>query len=165
MDRFYQRVNYPALTDVEIDWGSMKVNEQYPKRLPDVFVGRPMILTGRFDGKVPSAIRVSGQAANEPVVLNLNTRAGDGSMKHSGLPSVWARLKISDVSDQALLRPKKELSEEIKQVALEYGLLSDFTAFVAVDSIIKREPGVSVTVPVESPVPEGVKPETTVKDQ
>jgi Ca-activated chloride channel family protein len=88
-----------------------------------------------------------------------------GATKHSGLAGVWARHKIADLSDQALLRSSRSLLNEIRQVALDYGLLSDFTAFVAVDSIVKKEAGISVTVPVEVPVPEGVKPETTVKDK
>jgi Ca-activated chloride channel family protein len=141
MDRFY-RVNFPAMTDVKLDWGGMQVSEMYPKSVPDLFVGRPVVLTGRFEGKLPAEIRVSGQAANEPVTFSLPVRSG--ATKHSGLAGVWARHKIADLSDQALLRSSRSLLNEIRQVALDYGLLSDFTAFVAVDSIVKKEAGISV---------------------
>ena len=43
---------------------------------------------------------------------------------------------------------------EVKQVALEHGLMSAYTAFVAVDSSIKTagDHGTSVAVPVPVPV-------------
>jgi len=35
------------MTDVQIDWGALDVREVYPQSVPDLFVGRPVILTGR----------------------------------------------------------------------------------------------------------------------
>ena len=57
-----------------------------------------------------------------------------------------------------------ELPEQIKQVALDYGLMSAYTAFIAVDSsqITVGDHGTTVNVPV--PVPDGVRYETTVKE-
>ncbi len=54
--------------------------------------------------------------------------------------------------------------DQIRDVALEYGLMSAYTAYVAVDSQSKTagDHGTSVKVPV--PVPEGVKYDTTVKE-
>jgi len=53
---------------------------------------------------------------------------------------------------------------EIKQVALEYGLMSAYTAFVAVDSSRRTEGDHGVTVVVPVPVPDGVRYETTVRN-
>ncbi|MHC4088613.1 MAG: hypothetical protein ACYSU5_25915 [Planctomycetota bacterium] len=49
-------------------------------------------------------------------------------------------------------------------VALEYSLMSAYTAFVAVDSsrITEGDHGVTVDVPV--PVPDGVRYDTTVRE-
>ena len=49
-------------------------------------------------------------------------------------------------------------------MALEYGLMPAYTAFVAVDSLTRTagDHGVSVAVPV--PVPEGVRYDTTVTE-
>ena len=54
---------------------------------------------------------------------------------------------------------------EIRATALEYGLLSQFTAFVAVDSSRVTEGAEGTTVPVPVPVPAGVKYETTVPEK
>jgi Ca-activated chloride channel family protein len=57
------------------------------------------------------------------------------------------------------------INQEIRQVALDYNLMSAFTAFVAVDASRRTEGTVGVTVPVAVPVPEGVRYETTVSER
>jgi Ca-activated chloride channel family protein len=57
------------------------------------------------------------------------------------------------------------IAERIRQVALDYNLMSTFTAFVAVDSSRRTEGREGVTVPVAVPVPEGVRYDTTVNER
>ena len=59
----------------------------------------------------------------------------------------------------------EELPRQIKQVALDYGLMSAFTAFVAVDSTRRTKGTGAATVPVAVTVPEGVNYETTVSGE
>src|SRR5690606_25152016 len=47
VNTFYRYVDHPVLTDIEIDWGNLSVDEVYPRVLPDLFASRPMIITGR----------------------------------------------------------------------------------------------------------------------
>jgi Ca-activated chloride channel family protein len=56
------------------------------------------------------------------------------------------------------------VAPQITQVALAYGLMSAYTAFVAVDSshVTAGDHGTTVAVPV--PVPDGVRYDTTVPE-
>lgn len=164
MDDFFERISHPAMTDLQIDWGGLQVNEVFPHRLPDLFVGRPVMLTGRFSGSNTTKIRVQGKAGLQPVTVEIRPRLNDTAALHRGLPGAWARMKIADLADRSTYEAHAELSEEIRQVALDYGLMSAFTAFVAVDSARRTEGAKGTTVPVAVPVPEGVKYETTVKE-
>ena len=163
MDLLFERLSHPAMANLSVDWGDMQVSHVFPRRLPDLFVGRPVIVTGRFKGDGTTKARITGKVGGETheVVLPVDL---DGSARHAGLPSVWARMKIADLYDQATYDPNPDLRGDIKQVALEYGLMSAYTAFVAVDSASRTagEHGTTVHVPV--PVPEGVRYETTVQE-
>lgn len=160
VDLFYDRISHPALTDVQIDWGDMEVSDVYPRQLPDLFVGRPVVVTGRFSGQKESAIRIAGRVGNREKEIRVPMK----SAAHPGIACVWARKRIEDLATQATYNAGSALPTEIKQVALEYGLMSAYTAFVAVDStqITAGNHGVTVAVPV--PVPEGVRYDTTVQD-
>lgn len=163
MEDFFNRISHPALTDLRIDWGGMQVEEVFPRAVPDLFVGRPVVLTGRFNGNGDTTLRVAGSVANVPVSFNVPASMAVGRAANSALPSVWARMKIADLADQSLLAPDARLQAQIKQVALDHNLMSAYTAFIAVDSTRQTDGSEGVTVPVAVPVPEGVNYDTTVK--
>jgi Ca-activated chloride channel family protein len=165
MEDFFKRISHPGLTDIAIDWGTLQVSEVFPRATPDLFVGRPVILTGRFQGPTGTPVRIRGRVAGEPVEVIVPV-ASDGSLaNHHGLSSVWARMKIADLADESTHTPNTELPDQIKRVALDYGLMSAFTAFVAVDATRRTEGAEATTVPVAVPVPEGVKYHTTVPEK
>jgi Ca-activated chloride channel family protein len=53
--------------------------------------------------------------------------------------------------------------DEIRRVALQYGLMSEWTSFVAVDSLSRTEGNFGTTVVQPVPVPSGVRYDTTVE--
>ena len=162
MDKFFDSISHPALTDIKINWGAMKVKDVYPARIPDLFVGRPVILTGRFEGKMPAEIRVNGMTGAEATQVVIKASTPESGAGHEGIPSVWARMKIADLADRSTYTPNMELPDQIKEIALNYNLLSAFTAFVAVDSSQRTKGKTGTTVSQAVPVPKGVKYNTTV---
>ena len=164
MRYFFNRISRPVLSDVEIDWGTMKVTDTYPKRMPDLFVGRAVVVTGKFNGE-PGEPEVQGRAGGQRVEYAVPRRGDENA--HAFIPNIWARLRIADLEDrQAWTRdPHHELAGAIKKTALEYGLMSDYTAFVAVDASRRTEGKHGTTVHQAVPVPRGVRYETTVKEK
>ena len=161
MDDFFARVSRPALTDVEIDWGGMAVTDVYPRTLPDLFVGRPLVITGKYAGD-RKAIQVLGSSGGERLTL-MTALDVDGNAG-SSLAKVWARLRIADLADRQTWAgdPHGELGDAIRNTALRYQLVSNYTSFVAVDSSRKTAGDHGVTVHQPVPVPDGVRYETTV---
>lgn len=164
VDLFYERISHPALTDVTIDWGQMAVTDMYPRHISDLFVGRPVIVTGRFEGTGKTTIHITGKAGDQYQDISIPVDLGDSAATHPGIACVWARKRIEDLANQAVYDENRDLPGEIKQVALEYGLMSAYTAFLAVDSSQKTagDHGVTVAVPVH--VPDGVRYDTTVQN-
>jgi len=65
MSDFFERISHPGLIDIALDWGGLQVSEVFPGLTPDLFVGRPVVLTGRFQGETTTPIRITGKVANE----------------------------------------------------------------------------------------------------
>ena len=161
MDDFFARVSRPALTDIEVDWGGMAVTDVYPSTLPDLFVGRPLVVTGKFAGD-RKAVRVLGSSGGERHTL-MSAQGVDGNAG-SSLAKVWARLRIADLANRQTWAgdPHGELGDAIRNTALRYQLVSNYTSFVAVDSSMKTAGDHGITVRQPVPVPDGVRYETTV---
>ncbi|HEX5788562.1 MAG TPA: VWA domain-containing protein, partial [Woeseiaceae bacterium] len=161
MDGFFERVSHPALTDIRIDWGGMGVSEVYPAAIPDLFVGRAVTVTGRYSG-APGEVSVEGFTGGAPRSFPVATGSGAGDRPE--LAKLWARLRIADLSDRQAFEGDHygELAAAIRTTALEHQLMSDYTAFVAVDASRRTDGNYGVTVPQALPVPDGVRYETTV---
>ena len=99
-----------------------------------------------------------------PQTFSVDLAGEDRSDEHPGIAAVWARMKIADLMMAASQRPHEavEFRQEVIQTALNYNLMSSFTAFVAVDSLTVTEGDFGTTVAVPVNVPDGVKYETAV---
>ena len=162
MNDFFGRIGHPALTDLGIEWGDMQASEVYPTRLPDLFVGRPVVVTGKYRGE-PGDLTIRGRSGGE--WIEFGVESGGQEQVHAVLPRIWARLRIADLMDRRVwdADPHGELAGMIRQTALNYELMSDYTAFVAVDASRTTSGSHGVTVIQPLPTPVGVRYETTVR--
>jgi len=152
MSAFFDRICYPALTDVAIDWNGLSASEVFPARPPDLFVGRAIMLAGRFNADLPRQLTITGKVAGR--VVNVPVQIERSEMPARSIASVWARTKIAALTDK-MLNGEESLGAAIRQLALDFNLTSPSTAFVAVDST-SRTSGGDKTVRQAVPVPEGV---------
>lgn len=163
-EELYKRVEHPALTDLRIDWGGMAAVDLQPNPLPDLYLGRPVMLYGRFKGEGPAQVRITGRAGKQPFETAIAVNLNEPAQRHAALPAVWARTKIAGLHDALIgSGDSREIGEEIRTLALRHGLLSEFTAFVAVDSLTRTAGEFGTTVVQPVPVPNGVQYSTTVE--
>jgi Ca-activated chloride channel homolog len=153
------------MTDLRIDWSDLRVADVYPQRLPDLYVGRPIVVTGRFTRAGQGPVRITGRAGDDRLSLTAPVR-----LEPSGpaLSYAWARRHIAALEDQrtwtTTTSRSRWLVSRIRDTALEFGIMSAYTAFVAVDALTQTEGPYGGTVEVPVPVPEGVSYDTTVRD-
>lgn len=153
VEAFYERIKSPVLTHVEVDWGALKVGDTQPAAIPDLFAGQPLVVTGRFEEAGSSTVKVHGQVGGEPVVYELEVEFEEVTDDNPALAQLWARDRI-----KALMRERQVDEREVTALGLEYGLVTKYTSFVAVDDAVTVNPEAAtktVQVPVE--LPEGAR--------
>ncbi len=142
-DAFHERIETPYLTDVRVDWGSLSVSDVYPRRVPDLFGDRPLVVHGRYagggEGTVTVRGRIAGRAFEQRVPVSL-PRAGSVPPRRE-VQSLWARTAIRDRMLAMALRPTDALREEVTELGLRHALLTQWTSFVAVDEGYRAEEG------------------------
>jgi len=156
--RLYEHLRSPLLTDITIDWNGLPVTDVYPQRVPDLFTGRPLIISGRYTAAMKGSIRIRGKRAGEDFSREVPVTLSRAESKHNILASFWARQKIDDLMAQDWQgaqdeNMKPELQKKITQLGLDYRLMTQFTSFVAVEerTVTKDGQPVRVEVPVEMP--------------
>jgi Ca-activated chloride channel family protein len=159
--RLYQRLRAPVLTDVSIDWRGLPVADVLPGKLPDLFTGKPLVVTGRYTAAATGSIVIHGKRAGEDFEREIPVHLNNSATTNSILSTFWARRKIDDLMSQdwAGLQTgsiKPEVQKEITQLGLSYKLMTQFTSFVAVEERVVTTNGKPTRVEVPVEMPEGV---------
>lgn len=159
--RLYERLRTPLLTDVAVDWGGLPVTDVYPRRLPDLFSGQPLIISGRYTVPGKGTIRLRGMRAGESFVREIPVVFSSDASTHDVLGGFWARQRIDDLMSQDWTglqggSMKPALQKEITRLGLEYRLMTQFTSFVAVEERVVTKDGKPQRVEVPVEMPEGV---------
>jgi Ca-activated chloride channel family protein len=162
--KFHERVRSPLLTDISVDWGGLPVADVYPKRIPDLFSAKPVILTGRYTAGARGTIRLKGKMSGRDFVREIPVELPDSEARHDVLATLWARTRIDDLmsKDYAGLQQNNahaDVKETITQLGLEYRLMTQFTSFVAVEEMVVTDGGQPRRIDVPIEMPEGMSRE------
>jgi len=130
VDRFIETIDKPVLSDIAIDWGDWEVESVWPRRLPTLFAGQPLLVSTRVlrEGTTPVVVRGRlGDGVFEQVVEPRHMEPG------RAIPSTWARQKIANLERDQVWGEVPELADDILETSIDYQVLSRYTAFLAVD--------------------------------
>jgi Ca-activated chloride channel homolog len=159
--RFHERVRSPLLTDIQIDWGGLQVEDVYPRRIPDLFGSEPVILSGRYTAGGRGTVRLRGTMSGQAFEREISVELPESKAENDVLATLWARRRVGDLMSEDYEgvqsgETRADLREAITGLGLEYRLLTQFTSFVAVEETTVTDAGKPrrIDVPVETP--EGV---------
>lgn len=151
--RFVAHVARPQLTDLSIDWGDLDVSGVYPRRVPDVFANRPVVVHGRYREGGEGVITIRGRLGGRRFVQRVEVALPETGEAHPELASMWAQTRIRDLSAAMALRPDPALEAQVRELALSHHLLTPYTTFVAVDTVRDRRPRPSREATAEETAP------------
>ncbi len=161
VQRFQNRAAFPVLADVQVDWGDGRVTDVYPEPLPDLYAGQPLAILGRFHKAGHAQVRLTGRTPGgtyeQTLHIDWPEATPDRGEHWAALPRLWARARIDALMSRERDDPKQKskVRDEILGMALEYRLLSPYTAFVAIEQRRSehagRESAERVVVPIHLP--------------
>jgi Ca-activated chloride channel family protein len=137
----------PTLSVVEPD-GRKRTREMIPTRIPDVFEGEQIVLLGQYVGLEPLEFSLRGNYRGTQRVFKFRLPLDHASTRNAFVPRLWASRKIGLLVDAireqggtpgVLSREAKaagspanrELVDEIVRLSTEFGILTEYTAFLA----------------------------------
>ncbi|OBG40168.1 DUF4349 domain-containing protein [Mycobacterium sp. E3198] len=152
MDAIHRRIGAPLAHSLRLRAEGLTIIEDTasPARMPDLFPGAPLVVTGRYRGSATGSLALRGTTRD----------GGDWSRTVGGqrrdAPAVtaqWARAHLRDLEDRYASAPMADLARRIVNTSLRFGVLCRFTAYVAVDSRIVADGPAQhrVMQPVEAP--------------
>jgi Ca-activated chloride channel homolog len=148
----FQRLRGPVLADPILTVGDSptrrRVRELIPGRIPDVFEGDQIVLLGQYTGEAPLEFSLRGNYRGSERDFHFRLALDQATTRNGFVPRLWASRKIGLLVDAireqggapgVMSRAAKgntnpatrELVEEIMRLSTEFGILTEYTAFLA----------------------------------
>lgn len=125
------KVRHPVLTDVELGGAPVRLVEIYPVVLPDVFAGDELVLFGRYRGDGAGPVTLRGRRGGRVEGFSAQAAFPRASEANAYIPRLWASRKLGHLSRQIWTEGETPaLVEEIRALALRYGLPSPYTSYL-----------------------------------
>jgi len=150
----------PQLATLDRSGGitTQAVRELMPAQLNDVFEGDQIVLLGQYQNEDPLNFRISGNYLSQPRAFDFKFDLSGATTRNAFVPRLWASRKIAKLIEEITKAgaestanrdprsmpvvpanslttdPKmKELVDEIIRLSTEYGILTEYTSFLATE--------------------------------
>ena len=141
----FRRLQGPVLAMPELDCDGLDdmshTREVLPGSLGDVFEGEQVVVLGQYLGgrKTLRPVLRGVRAGGGQAVFHMEFDLSKASVQHSFVPRIWAMRKIGTLIDEIRQSgadggvPDKELVDEVIRLSTEFGILTEYTAFLAAE--------------------------------
>ena len=149
------KVASPVLTDVTILAGSgVELYDLQPGNLPDLFAGDEMVVFGRYRGVGSGEWSVTVQGRRNGRQEEFRTSVGDRENADARyIGQLWASRKVGALSREIRLHGQtQEIMNSLKQLALRYGILTEYTSYLV------QEPNIAMRQRAEDRVMQAPPP-------
>jgi Ca-activated chloride channel family protein len=154
--KFREYIRKPVLTRIEVDFESFNAYDVEPISVPDVLADRPVIVFGKYKGTPRGKVSISGFSGDGEYTMKLDIAPDMEDESNTALRYLWARHRIRTLVDYNNLRQDSERVREVTNLGLTYNLLTEYTSFVAIDSLVRNKGGEQETIKQPLPLPDGV---------
>ncbi len=132
---FTDSIGAPLLTQLEIDFGGVRVDQLYPNPLPDLYRDRDVTVFGRFEATHSSSVVIHGQAAGREWVQEYGVSFDDVLDANTEfVANLWARRRIDELMTQIEENGESRGKvDEIVELGTHWGIVTPYTSYLAID--------------------------------
>ncbi len=155
----FKKLSGPILADPRLEFAPPSpepstltwIREVIPAKLPDLFEGDQLVVLGQYAGEKPVTFIIRGNYIGQERAFQFTFGFDKASTRNAYVPRLWASRKIGLLVDAIRqLRTEtvpgapgpapgspdprtKELIDEIVRLSTEFGILTEYTSFLALE--------------------------------
>lgn len=133
----FMMVSEPVLSDVKVGFDGVRVRDIYPQRIPDLFKGTEVVLAGAYTDGGKATIKITGRIGEREQSYSFVVDFPKRDTQSEFVPRIWAARKIGYLLEEITMRgSNKELIDEIVRLSKDFGVLTEFTAFLVTEPTV-----------------------------
>lgn len=125
------KVGHEALHGVEVKISGVKVADITPREIGSLYRGQQLVLTGHYWGQGTAKVTLTGRISGQAKTYGTQFEFPAMTKENPELERLWAYASIEDLQAEIDdFGEKADLKRAATDLALEYGLVSDYTSMV-----------------------------------
>lgn len=122
----------PVLTDLAVAADGVELFDLEPGRLPDLFAGDELVVLGRYRGATGvRSVTVTGRRNGRQERFRTTSTFPLEHGANDYMPPLWAARRAGALAREIRLQGSSpEILDELRRLALRYGILTDYTAYL-----------------------------------
>lgn len=126
---------HPAATNVEIDFGGLRVYDVEPKIIPNLYHGSPIRVYGRYAGSGDAEITLKADVRGKELKKTAKIAFSAKDASNSEIERMWAWKRIDSLLKQADREGSRlPVIDEIVKLGEGYSIVTEYTSFLVLEN-------------------------------
>src|SRR5437899_4198223 len=132
---FRRKLTRPVATDLQIDFGGIKVSDLEPKALPNLYHGMPVRIYGRYQGGAEAQVSVRGSINGVELKKTARLEFPKQDLANPEIDRMWAWRRIDGLLKQAdRSGSRNEVAGEVVRLGEGYSIATEYTSFLVLEN-------------------------------
>ncbi|WP_325893985.1 VIT and vWA domain-containing protein [Grimontia sp. NTOU-MAR1] len=138
------KLTHQAYRNIQLDIDGVKIKDLTPEQISSLYRGEQLTVFGHYFKGGEADIKLTMDIAGDSREYRTKVMLPDSATAHPELERMWAFSAIRDLQEQMDYLEQKDSDKEqaIEDIALEYGLLTDYTSLLVVEEQVFQQLGI-----------------------
>ncbi|HEY8667885.1 MAG TPA: VIT domain-containing protein [Tepidisphaeraceae bacterium] len=137
---FYTKIKEPVLDHVTVSFnGDIKTSQLYPNNIPDLFKGQMLTVFGRYSGKGPASVKITGNLNGQRKEFVTDVTFTERDTANQFIPRLWAMRRVGWLLEEIRLHGESgEVRDEVTRLARDWGIVTPYTSYLILEDETRR---------------------------
>jgi len=132
---FRRKLMRPVATELQLDFGSLKVRDLEPKTLPNLYHGAPIRVFGRYSGGGDAEVAVRGSLRGVEFKQSAKLDFPRSDPANPEIDRMWAWHRIDNLLKQADRNgSRNDVIPEVIKLGEGYSIVTEYTSFIVLEN-------------------------------
>jgi len=129
----FNRIKNPQVTDIEIDWGKMKVETTFPRTIKYMYDKEPFSIFAKVDGEVGGVVILKGKVGKDRIqrIIMLNDLELEENVNL--IEKIWYKKRIESLQHRVKYERgelQEAMNNKIIEISKKVGIICKETSFI-----------------------------------
>ena len=129
----FNRIKNPQVTDIEIDWGKMKVETTFPRTIKYMYDKEPFSIFAKINGEVGGVVTLKGKVGNMRIqrIIMLNDLELEENVNL--IEKIWYKKRIESLQHRVKYERgelREAMNNKIIEISKKVGIICRETSFI-----------------------------------